>query len=71
MSRLYIGCVVLFLFVACLLLPPRVVALKMSGGPPESNNFTISGHVYYSDGNQAAVHVMVRLQDSEGETRQQ
>ena len=71
MSRLYIGRVVLFLFVACLLLPPRVVALKMSGGPPESNNFTISGNVYYGDGNQAAAHVMVRLQDSEGETRQQ
>jgi tetratricopeptide (TPR) repeat protein len=71
MSGLYIGRVVLFLFVACLLLPPRVVALKMSGGLPESNNFTISGNVYYGDGNQAAAQVMVQLQDAAGETRLQ
>jgi len=71
MSRFYIGRVVLFLFVAYLLLAPRVVALKMTGGLPESNNFAISGNVYYGDGNQAAVHVMVQLQDAAGETRLQ
>ena len=71
MSRVCIGRVVVFLFAACLLLPPRVIALKLGGNPPSSNNFTISGNVYYGDGNQAAAHVMVQLQNSEGEMRLQ
>jgi hypothetical protein len=71
MSRLYIGRVVLFLFAACLLLPPRVSALQLGGGLPSGSNFTISGNVYYGDGNQAAAHVMVQLQGSDGESRQQ
>jgi len=71
MSRIYIGRVVLFLFAACLLLPPPVIALKLGGSLPSSNIFTISGNVYYGDGNQAAAHVMVQLQDSAGETRLQ
>jgi Flp pilus assembly protein TadD len=71
MSRLHIGRVVLLLLAACLLLPPRAVALKLGGSLPVSDNFTISGNVYYGDGNQAAGHVMVQLQDSAGELRQQ
>jgi tetratricopeptide (TPR) repeat protein len=71
MSRIYIGRVVLFLFAACLLFPPPAIAMNLGGGLPISNNFTISGNVYYGDGNQAAAHVMVQLQNSEGETRLQ
>src|SRR6202789_4607497 len=71
MSRLYIGLVVLFSFAACLLLPPRVSALRLGGTWSSSNNLTISGNVYCGDGNQAAAHVMVQLQDAAGETRLQ
>lgn len=71
MSRLYIGLVVLFSFAACVLLPTRVSALRLGGSLSSSNNLTISGNVYYGDGNQAAAHVMVQLQDTAGETRLQ
>ena len=71
MSRLYIGLVVLFSFAACVLLPTRVSALRLGGSLSSSNNLTISGIVYYGDGNQAAAHVMVQLQDTAGETRLQ
>jgi cytochrome c-type biogenesis protein CcmH/NrfG len=71
MSRFHIGRVVLFLFVASLLLPPRVIALKLGGSLAVANNFTISGNVYYGDGNQAAARVIVQLQDSASELRLQ
>lgn len=70
MSRLYIGSVVLFLFAACLLSPPRSDAWQMGGGRPDDNHFTISGNVYYDDGNHPAAHVMVQLRGSEGDSRQ-
>jgi len=70
MSRLYIGLVVLFTFAACLLFPPCSSALKVGVGGPSNNNLIINGNVYYEGGNEPAAHVMVQLQDSEGEGRQ-
>jgi tetratricopeptide (TPR) repeat protein len=71
MSRLYIGPAVLFLFAACLLFPPCSHARQFSGNRPDDNNLTINGNVYYDDANQPAAHVLVNLQGSEGESRQQ
>lgn len=71
MSRLYFGPVVLFLLVACLLSPPCSVAWQFNGNRPDDNNLTINGNVYYDEGNQPAAHVLVQLQGSEGESRQQ
>jgi Flp pilus assembly protein TadD len=71
MSRLHIGRVVLFLFAACLLFPPCSDACQLGGGRPDNNNLTINGNVYYDDANQPAAHVMVELQGSEGDSRQQ
>jgi tetratricopeptide (TPR) repeat protein len=71
MSRLYISLVVLFLFAADLLSSPCSHAWQFSGNRPDDNNLTINGNVYYDDGNQPAAHVLVQLQGSEGESRQQ
>jgi tetratricopeptide (TPR) repeat protein len=71
MSRLYIGPTVLFLFAGCMLFPPRSDAWQLNGGRPDDNNLTINGNVYYDEGDQPASHVMVQLQGSEGESRQQ
>ncbi len=71
MSRLHFGPIVLFLFAACLLFPPCSDAWQFNGNRPDDNNLTINGNVYYDDGNQPAAHVLVQLQGSEGESRQQ
>jgi tetratricopeptide (TPR) repeat protein len=71
MSRLYIGPVAVLLYVACLLFPPCSNACQIGGGRPDDNNLAINGNVYYEDGNQPAANVLVQLQGSEGESRQQ
>jgi Tetratricopeptide repeat len=71
MSRLYFGPVVLFLLSACLLSPPCLGGLQFNVNRPDDNNLTINGNVYFDDGNQPAAHVLVQLQGSEGESRQQ
>jgi len=71
MSRLYFGPIALFLFAACLLFPPCADAWQFNGNRPDDNNLTINGNVYYDDANQPAAHVLVQLQGSEGESRQQ
>jgi tetratricopeptide (TPR) repeat protein len=70
MSRLFIGLVTLIVVAAALLFPPRLYALQAGQSLPGNSSFTINGNVYYEDGNQAAAHVLVQLQDSEGDSRQ-
>ena len=71
MSRLHIGPIVLFLLSARVLFPPCSDAWQFNGSRPDDNNLTINGNVYYDDGNQPAANVMVQLQGSDGNSRQQ
>lgn len=71
MSRLYFGPAVVFSFATFLLSAACSDAWQINGSRPDNNDLTINGNVYYDDANQPAAHVLVQLQGSEGESRQQ
>jgi tetratricopeptide (TPR) repeat protein len=69
MSRLRVVRALLFVLGACLFLPPSLLALQINENPPDRGHFTVNGNLYYED-NTPAAHVMVQLQNSEGEAEQ-
>jgi tetratricopeptide (TPR) repeat protein len=70
MSRLRLAQVLLLVLGTCLSFPRYLHALQMNENHPDSSHFTINGNVYYEDGNTPAPHVMVQLQNSEGEAEE-
>jgi tetratricopeptide (TPR) repeat protein len=67
MSRLRTAREVVFVLSSCLFFTPLLRALQQNQNTPDNSNFTINGNVYYEDGARPVAHVMVQLQNSEGE----